>query len=101
MVDRVYKGDIPRLRKELERLKAEYSGLDLPTNWVELRITPLLDHAKSLERRVASRKFLGEFSRLRRGVPMFHSDLVYLRTNVKELDAILKAKSASRKARSK
>jgi len=36
-------------------------------------------------------------ARLRRGVVMFHSDLIYLRENVKALKEILKIESGSRR----
>ena len=56
----------------------------------EAAIEPLLEHVKFLERLLRSPKFARETARLRRGVVMFHSDLVYLRENVKALRAILK-----------
>jgi len=89
MVDRVYKAAIPRLRKELEQLRAEFSDLQPSTDWVRLRLDPVLQHAKELERRLVSREHSLESSRLTKGVALFHSDLVYLRTNVKELRKLL------------
>ena len=91
MVDRVYKGAIPELRKQLEQLRKEFSREDSRTDWVRLRIDPVLQHARELERRVSSRKFSREFSRLTQGVALFHSDLVYLRTNVTALRNLLRA----------
>jgi uncharacterized coiled-coil DUF342 family protein len=88
-VDRVYKAGIPQLRKELERLQKEFSELKPSTDWVRLRVDPVLRLAQELERRLSSREFSAEFSRLSRGVSLFHSDLVYLRTNVKELGLLL------------
>ena len=91
MVDRVYKGDIPRLKNALTRLKAEFSGLD-SAGWARLRIEPLLKHAEALEEMLDSPGFSDESSRLRGIVVMFHSDLVYLRENVKALEKILESK---------
>ena len=96
MVDRVYKGGIPELRKALEQLRREFSKLDSPTDWVHLRIDPVLQHASELERLVSSRRFAEEFSRLTKGVALFHSDLVYLRTNVKELQNLLRTEKKRR-----
>ena len=97
-MDRVYKEDIPAKRKELEKLRQGFSGLPSKTDWNRLRVEPLLAHAKSLERLLQSRRFSRETSRLPRGVVMFHSDLVYLRENVKALKAIFESE---RKAQTK
>ena len=94
-MDRSYKEDIPRTRRALEELKNEFSGLALTTDWTNLRIEPLLDHVKSLERVLRSPKFARETARLRRGVVMFHSDLIYLRENVKALREILAVEKKS------
>ena len=92
MVDRVYKEELPRLRSRLEKLKDDFYELgNAGTNWAGLRIEPLLKHLDSLEQLLHSSEFSQEFSRLRKGVEMFHSDLVYLRTNVKGLQGILEA----------
>jgi len=91
LVDRVYKTDIPRLRKALIRLKEGFSGLDSGTDWTRLRIEPLLKHAEALERLLNQPGFAKEYSRLRRGVVMFHSDLVYLRENVGALKKTLES----------
>jgi len=91
VVDRVYKADLPRLRNDLEKLSEEFSNLDSDTNWIKLRIEPLLKHAESLEQLLHSPEFSPEFSRLRKGVRMFHSDLVYLRENVKELEKVIQS----------
>jgi hypothetical protein len=89
-MDRTYKEDIPSHRRALEELKKEFSGVASNTDWTKLRIEPLLEHVKLLERLLRSPKFSRETARLRRGVVMFHSDLVYLRANVKALKEILK-----------
>jgi hypothetical protein len=94
-MDRVYKEDIPQKRRELEELKRKFSAVTSTTDWTKLRIEPLLEHAKSLERLLRSPKFSRETSRLRRGVVMFHSDLVYLRENVKALNSILQVEARS------
>ena len=41
--------------------------------------------------------FAKEYSRLRRGVVMFHSDLVYLRDNVKALEKTLESEKKRRR----
>jgi hypothetical protein len=52
----------------------------------------LLKHLESLVGLLASREFSGgEFSRLTKGVKLFHSDLVYFRINVKGLEKILQS----------
>jgi hypothetical protein len=50
---------------------------------------------EALEQLLHSREFAREFSRLRIGVELFHSDLVYFRTNVKELQKLLQSEKAS------
>ena len=98
MVDRVYIEDLPRLRKALEELREEFSNIGPSrTDWVKLRIDPLLKHLESLEQVLHSKEFSREFSRLRKGVVMFHSDLVYLRENVKGLNAVLRSEKKSLK----
>ena len=89
MVDRVYKEGLPALRKRLEELRESFSQFHPKTNWAKLRINPLLKHAKSLERLLGAEEFSQEFSRLSRGVAMFHSDLVYFRSNVRALEGAL------------
>lgn len=91
MVDKVYKTDLPRLRDALHNLKEEFSSLNTKTDWVSLRIEPLISHIETLEMLLHSPDFTQEFKRLRKGVAMFHSDLVYLRTNVKELEKVLQS----------
>lgn len=91
LVDRVYKSDIPRLKKALIKLEEEFSSLDTATDWTGLRIEPLIKHAEALERLLNSPDFSKEFSHLRQGVVMFHSDLVYLRENVKALEKLLES----------
>ncbi len=91
MVDRVYKAAIPEFRRALEKLRQELSNLRTSTDWVHLRVEPVLQHAARLERLLSSRKFSNEFSRLTQGVALFHSDLVYLRTNVAELRKLVQA----------
>ena len=101
MADRVYKAGIPALRKALQRLRTEFSDLGGPTDWVRLRVDPVLAHARSLERLLSSPRFSREFARLRRGVVLFHSDLVYLRTNVKGLQQLLESQTRHRRPRAK
>jgi hypothetical protein len=98
-MDRSYKEDIPKTKRTLEELKKEFSGVASTTDWITLRIEPLLDHVKSLERLLRSPKFARETARLRRGVVMFHSDLVYLRENIKALKQILDVERRSRRRR--
>jgi hypothetical protein len=93
-MDRSYKEDIPKNRRALEQLNKEFLGVASTTDWTKLRIEPLLEHVKFLERLLQSPKFARETSRLRRGVVMFHSDLVYLRENVKALKEILKVEKS-------
>ena len=94
-MDRSYKQDIPKAKKALEELKEAFAGVTSTTDWTKLRIEPLLDHVKSLDQLLRSPKFAREITRLRRGVAMFHSDLVYLRENVKALREILKVETRS------
>jgi hypothetical protein len=89
MVDRVYKTSLPQFRRTLESLGESFSKLDSATDWTELRVKPLLKHLTSLERLLGSTVFSREFSRLRKGVVLFHSDLEYFRTNVKGLEMLL------------
>jgi hypothetical protein len=96
MVDRVYKTDLPRLRNALVKMREEFSNLDAKTDWINLRIEPLLKHIESLEQVLNSPEFSQEFSRLRVGVGMFHSDLVYLRGNVKGLEMVLQSEKNRR-----
>jgi negative regulator of replication initiation len=98
-MDRTYKEDIPSHRRALEELKKEFSGVASNTDWTKLRIEPLLDHVKALDRLLRSSKFARETARLRRGVVMFHSDLVYLRENVKALKKILEIERKSHQRR--
>ena len=93
MVDRVYKQNLPALRNALEKLRRKSTKLRSKTNWTQLRIEPVLQHARSLEQLLRSRKFSREFSRLNKGVVLFHSDLEYLRTNVKGLEKLLQAET--------
>jgi hypothetical protein len=88
-MDKVYKEDIPRHKKALSELKREFSRIQTHTAWIPLRIDPLLRHVKSLERLFQSPKFTAERTRLRNGVSLFRSDLVYLRENIKSLKVIL------------
>ena len=98
MVDRVYKSALPQLRADLERLRKEFSDLgSTKTNWIELRIDPLLRHLDSLEQLLHSKEHSHETSRLRKGVALFHSDLVYLRDNVKGLERVLESERKSLK----
>lgn len=96
MVDRAYKEDLPILRKALEELRENFSSLESSkTDWTKLRIDPLLKHLDSLEQLLHSGEFSREFSHLRKGVQLFHSDLVYLRENVKGLKKLLQFEKKS------
>ena len=86
MVDRVYKAQILALRKRLARLREDFSNLNSTTDWTRLRIEPLLKHVERLEQLLGSEDLS---SRLTKGVVFFHSDLVYLRTNVQVLERLL------------
>ena len=97
LVDRVYKAGIPQLRERLAKLKEEFSGLDSGTDWTKLRVEPLLKHAEELERLLNRPDFAKEYARLRRGVVMFHSDLVYLRDNVRGLEETLESEKIRKK----
>lgn len=96
MVDRVYKADISRLKRELVKLKEEFSTISPKTDWTRLRIEPLIGHAEALEHLLNSPDFSSESSRLQKGVVMFHSDLVYLRENVKALRGICESEKKLR-----
>jgi hypothetical protein len=85
MVDRVYRSDLPRLRKVLLNMKKEFSHMDSSTDWVRLRVDPLLAHIEQLRSMVR----IWDSSRVSGGVPMLHSDLVYFRRNVKGLNGVL------------
>ncbi len=91
MVDEVYKKQLPALRNTLEKLREDFSNLSPKTDWTKLRIEPLLKYLESLEQLLESREFSREFSRLRKGVELFHSDLLYFRTNVKGLEKVLRS----------
>lgn len=101
LVDRAYKEDLPALKIALEKLREDFSSLTLKTNWSRLRIEPLLRHLESLEQLLESPEFSEEFSHLRKGVVLFHSDLVYFRTNVKGLKDILQSEERRVSARKK
>jgi hypothetical protein len=85
VVDKVYKRNIPSLRKAIEQLRKQFSSIKSKTDWTKLRIQPLLHHAKQLERQLRSQGT----ARLNTGVRMFHSDLVYLQQNVNGLKVVL------------
>jgi predicted RNase H-like nuclease (RuvC/YqgF family) len=91
MVDKVYKKDLPALRNALEELQESFSNLSSKTDWTKLRIEPLLKHLRSLEQLLESGEFSREFSRLTKGVELFHSDLEYFRTNVRGLEKLLQS----------
>jgi hypothetical protein len=98
LVDRVYKSALPQFRADLERLRKDFASLGTTkTNWIELRIDPLLRHLDSLEQLLHSEEHSLESSRLRKGVALFHSDLVYLRDNVKGLERVLQSERKSLK----
>jgi hypothetical protein len=96
VVDRVYRRAIPELRKQLEEMRREFARLDSGTDWVRLRVDPVLRHARELERRLTSPQFAKESARLTKGVALFHSDLVYLRTNVVQLRRLLPGRQQKR-----
>lgn len=96
MVDRVYKRGIPEYRRALEELRKEFARLGSKTDWLRLRVDPVLQHARALNRLLASRRFAPEFARLTKGVALFHSDLVYLSTNVRELRGLLRTEAKRR-----
>lgn len=100
-MDKVYKEDIPRHKKTLLELKREFASVVRATDWTTLRIQPLLEHVTALERLLRSPKFSREHARLRKGVAMFHADLVYLRANIKALKEILAAERRSFSSRKK
>jgi hypothetical protein len=89
MVDRVYKGAIPDFRLKLEGIRKEFQSTPSKTDWIRLRVEPLLEHAASLEAVLKSKRHAAQIARLTRGVSMFHSDLVYLQHNVRELKKTL------------
>jgi len=97
MVDRVYKNGLPELRNALVKLRDDFVNLGSKTNWTKLRIEPLLKHLESLEELLGSEEFSREFSRLTEGVELFHSDLVYFRTNIIGLKKILQSEKATRR----
>ena len=78
MVDKVYKKNLPALRNALEELRENFSNLSSRTDWIKLRIEPLLKHLRSLEQLLESEEFSREFSHLTKGVELFHSDLSIL-----------------------
>jgi hypothetical protein len=98
-MDRTYKQDIPSVIKRLEHIRDEFGAIESKTDWIRLRIEPLLEHAKSLDRLINTRQFARETARLSRGVEMFHADLVYFRENVQGLRKVLESerKSATRR----
>ena len=95
MVDRVYRSDLPRLRKELQILRKESLKIEPSTDWVSLRIDPLIAHVDVLRRRIRTWDSAGT----RGAVPMLHSDLVYFRKNVKSLREVLAAERRFVRAR--
>ena len=88
-MDRVYLANIPKYKTMLAKLKSEFSALTTTTDWAKLRVEPLLAHVRSLDQLLRSPRFSSEIARLRKGVVMFHADLVYLRTNIDALQKIL------------
>lgn len=99
-MDRVYKGAFRSFRAELEELRDGFAQIESKSDWNRLRVEPLMKHVDSLEAIMKSKRFSGEVSRLRRGVSMFHSDLVYFRDNIRELRKILRlAQRASERNR--
>ena len=101
MADRVYKEDLPAIKVKLEKLRDEFLKIQAKTDWVSLRIDPLLQHVRTLEALLNSSEFATEFSRLRKGVTFFHSDLVYFRTNIQGLEKILHSEKSYQGTRKK
>lgn len=90
MVDHVYKGDLPALRQILEKLKQDLSERPAPPQWLRRRVEALIRHTKALEDILGTSELSKDSYRLRGGVVFLHSDLVYLRTNVKGLEELLR-----------
>lgn len=90
-MDKSYKEDIPKYRRILQEMRHEFARAGASTDWGSLRIKPLLAHVARLEKMLEAPQFSREATRLRKGVGMFHADLVYLRANIRELKAILEA----------
>jgi hypothetical protein len=88
-MDHVYKESIPRIIASLEKLKSEFAKVQSTTDWTHLRVEPLLRHARHLDELLKSKQFSGEVDRLRRGVGMFHADLVYFRESLQGLKKVL------------
>ena len=99
MVDRVYKSNLPALRKALEKQRADIALLRPKSDWLRLRVDHLLRHARSLETVLRSTELSQGSHRLTRGVVFLHSDLVYLRTNVKGLEEIIRREKSLRTKR--
>ena len=95
-MDRVYLASIPKFRASLKRLRNELSLIDTSTDWVKLRVEPLAAHVEALDRLLKSPRFAREIARLRKGVVMFHADLVYLRTNIEALRKIIADEKAKK-----
>jgi hypothetical protein len=85
-MDRSYKEDIPKAKKELEALKKQFQGVASTTDWTKLRIDPLLEHVNSLERLLRSPSFARETARLRRAVALTRSQI----TNPRRLTSRLR-----------
>ena len=90
MVDRVYREAFRGFRVQLTELEDGFARIEASTDWIRLRIEPLLKHVDSLEGIIKSKRFSAEVERLKGGVSMFHSDLVYLRHNIRELEETLR-----------
>ena len=90
-MDRVYKRSIPGVLKTLEGLRTQFAGFDSKTDWTKLRINPLLEHARLLNSLLRSGEFARERARLKAGVSMLHSDLVYFRENIRGLKRVLES----------
>lgn len=89
MVDRVYKGAIPEFKARLVEMRKEFASVPSKTDWNRLRVEPLLQHVTSLEAILRSKRHATQIARLTRGVSMFHSDLVYIQHNLRELEKTL------------
>jgi len=100
-MDKAYKEDIPKYKKVLEALRDDFSRVRPKTDWRKLRLELLLAHAARLHRQLQSPRFARETARLRKGVVMFHADLIYLRANIRALREILaeEKRAAARRQR--
>ena len=93
MVDRVYKTSLPRFGNQLKDLRREFLDVGSKTDWITLRIDPLIRHLNSLKESLERGQFARGLTRLTNGVALFHSDL-YFRTNIRELEKLLSSEKS-------